>query len=263
MLIRTGDFDSFAANGGRPFDPTLPAAVFLHGAGLDHSVWALHSRWFAHNGWSVLAPDLPGHGRSDGRALRSIAAMADWLAVLLDAAGAGPARLIGHSLGSLVALETAARHPGKVASLGLIGTALPVQVGPALLDAARANGHAAIDMISIWGHGFRAGLGGSPAPGIWMMGAASRLLERARPGVLFADLSACNDYDAGLEAAAGVTVPVTLVFGERDLMTPLKAGKALAAALPNSHTVVLPGAGHMLMAERPDEVLRALAHAQR
>jgi len=261
MLLRTGDFVTFAANGGRAFDPSLPLAVFLHGAGLDHSVWALHSRWFAHNGWSVLAPDLPGHGRSGGQPLASIEEMADWLAQLIEASGAGPAKLIGHSLGSLVALETAARHPAKVSALGLTGAAATMPVSPALLGAAEAGDHAAIDMVSIWGHGFRAALGGSQAPGLWMLGAAGRLLERARPGVLFADLSACNNYKGGLEAAARISVPVTLVLGERDLMTPLKAGRALGAALPNARMVVLPGAGHMLMAEQPDEVLQALSGA--
>lgn len=259
MRLRTGDFETFAANGGRDFDPSLPLAVFLHGAGLDHSVWALHSRWFAQNGWSVLAPDLPGHGRSGGEPLASIEAMADWLAGLIETAGAGPAKLVGHSLGSLIALETAARHPGSVAALGLIGAAAAMPVSPALLGAAAAGAHAAIDMVSIWGNGFRAGLGGSQAPGLWMLGAAERLLERAAPGVLFADLSACNNYKGGLEAAARVAVPVTLVLGERDLMTPLKAGRALGAALSNARVVVLAGAGHMLMAERPDEVLQAIA----
>jgi pimeloyl-ACP methyl ester carboxylesterase len=259
MLLRTGDFQTFAANGGQPFDPSLPLAVFLHGAGLDHSVWALQSRWFAHNGWSVLAPDLPGHGRSGGQPLTSIQEMADWLALLIEAAGAGPAKLIGHSLGSLIALETAARHPNKVASLGLIGAAAAIPVLPVLLSAAQAGDHAAIDMMSIWGTGFSAGLGGSQAPGLWMLGAAERLLERARSGVLFADLSACNDYEGGLEAAARISVPATLVLGERDLMTPLKAGRALGAAISNARVVVIPGAGHMLMAERPGEVLEALS----
>ena len=106
---------------------------------------------------------------------------------------------------------------------------------------------------------FSAGLGGSQAPGLWMLGAAERLLERARPGVLFADLAACNNYEGGLEAAARISAPATLVLGERDLMTPLKAGRALGAALSDARVVVIPGAGHMLMAERPGELLEALS----
>ena len=96
------------------------------------------------------------------------------------------------------------------------------------------------------------------APGLWMHTGAQRVLEACRPGVLFSDLNACNAYGDALAAAAKIAVPATLVLGERDMMTPLKAGKALAAALPNSRTVVLRGAGHMMMAERPDELLAAL-----
>src|ERR1700693_4727799 len=91
-----------------------------------------------------------------------------------------------------------------------------------------------------------------------MLGGADRLLERARPGVLFEDLSACSRYGDGLAAAARVTVPAILVLGERDLMTPAKAGMELARALSNARVVTLKGAGHMLMSERPDEVLEAL-----
>ena len=249
---------AFAATGGREFDPALPCVVLIHGAGFDHTAWALHSRYFAHHGFSVLVPDLPGHGRSQGPALRTIAEMADWIAALLDAARATKARLIGHSMGSLIALETAARHPQKVSALGLIGTSAAMAVGPDLLKAAEANDQAAIDMVSIWGLGFGAELGGSLAPGLWMHGGAQRVLQACAPGVLFSDLSACNSYADALAAGAKVTVPTTLVLGERDMMTPAKAGKALAAAIPNARTVVLRGAGHMLMSERPDELLAAL-----
>ena len=180
MKLSVNGAEVFVATGGREFDRTLPAVVFLHGAGFDHSTWALHDRWFAHHGFSVLAPDLPGHGRSAGPSLSSpglsnrslsspslgsIAEMADWTAALLDAAGVASARLIGHSMGSLIALETAARHPAKVSALSLIGTAAAMTVGPDLLKAAEANDHAAIDMVSIWGLGFQAELGGSLAPG--------------------------------------------------------------------------------------------------
>jgi pimeloyl-ACP methyl ester carboxylesterase len=258
MNLTVNGKDVFAATGGRDFDKSLPAVVLIHGAGFDHSAWALHSRWFAHHGFAVLVPDLPGHGRAQGPALKSIADMADWIAALLDAAGASKARLIGHSMGSLIALETAARHPAKVSALSLIGTAATMTVGPDLLKAAEANDHDAIDMVSIWGLGFDAEIGGSLAPGMWMHGGAQRVLQHCGPGVLFSDLSACNSYQDALAAAAKVTVPTTLILGEKDMMTPAKAGKALAAAIPHARTVMLRGAGHMMMSERPDELLAAL-----
>jgi len=258
MQLNVNGVSTFASTGGRDFDPALPAIVFLHGGGCDHTVWALLARWFAHRGHAVLAPDLPGHGRSGGEVLGSIVAMADWTAALIAASGAGKAALVGHSMGSLIALETAARHPDTVTALALIGTAAAMPVSRDLLAAAEANDHAAVDMVSIWGNGFAAGLGGALVPGAWMVGGTERLLERARPGVLFKDLAACNTYNDGLAAASRVTVPAALVLGERDLMTPLAGGLKLAAALSKARAVTLKGAGHMLMSERPDEVLAAI-----
>jgi pimeloyl-ACP methyl ester carboxylesterase len=161
-------------------------------------------------------------------------------------------------MGSLIALEMSARHPAKVSSLSLIGTAAAMTVGPDLLKAAEANSPDAFDMVSIWGLGFRAELGGSLAPGLWMHQGAQRVLQQVRPGVLFNDLNACNSYQNALAAAAEVKVPATFILGERDMMIPAKAGKTLAAATPNARTVILPGAGHMMMVEAPDELLAAL-----
>src|SRR3954470_9796569 len=133
MQLSVNGLDTYVATGGKEFDSSEPIIVLLHGAGFDHSTWALHSRWFAHHGYGVLAPDLPGHGRSTGAPISTITGMADWTASLLDAAGAATARLVGHSMGSLIALETAARHPARVLGLSLIGTAATMSVGPDLL----------------------------------------------------------------------------------------------------------------------------------
>src|SRR6202158_725201 len=159
MQLSVSGIDTFIATGGREFEASQPTIVLLHGAGFDHTTWALHSRGFAHHGYGVLATDLPGHGRSSGAPLATIADMADWTAALLDAAGAARARLVGHSMGSLIALETAARHPAKISALGLIGTAATMTVGPDLLKAAETSDHAAVDMVSIWGLGYQAELG--------------------------------------------------------------------------------------------------------
>jgi pimeloyl-ACP methyl ester carboxylesterase len=258
MRVAVNGGDTFVATGGRDFDVDLPAVVFLHGAGMDHTVWALLARAFAHHGHAVLAPDFPGHGRSGGAPLTSIGALADWTAALIEASGASAARIVGHSMGSLAALETAARHPGKVTGLGLIATTATMRVSDDLLHAAKSNDHAAVDMMAIWGEGYHATLGGSQAPGLWMLGGAERLLERARPGAIFADLSACNAYMDAPAAAATIGVPAIVIQGSRDLMTPAKGGRALAAAIPNCRLALIEGAGHMLMSERPDEVLAAL-----
>ena len=248
----------FASTGGREHDPSQPLFVFLHGAGMDHSVWALQSRWFAHHGANVLAVDLPGHGRSAGPVLPDIVALADWAERLIASAGSDRAALVGHSMGALIALETAARHPTRAASLSLIGAAAKMPVHPDLLAAAKANSHIAVDMVSLWGLGARATLGGNAAPGLWMLGNVERLLEKAAPGVLHADLAACHAYNAGADSAERVICPATLILGERDMMTPVKGGRALAAMIAGARTIILPGAGHMLMTERPDEVLQAL-----
>ena len=258
MEISVDDTSVSAATGGRIFDPALPTLVFIHGAAMDHTVWALQTRYFAHHGRNVLALDLPGHGHSAGPALAEVADIADWVTRVLDALEIEAAQLVGHSLGSLVALETAARHPERVTALALLGTAVPMPVTDALLSAAESNDHDALDMVNLWGHSRDGQMGGNRAPGLWMTGGGLRLLERSGPGVLHAALSACNAYTHGLASAANVQCPTLLLLGDRDAMTPPKAAKALAEALPNSTMVVLKGCGHMMMAEQPDQVLDAL-----
>jgi pimeloyl-ACP methyl ester carboxylesterase len=247
----------FASTGGRTGDPAAPLIVFLHGAGMDHSVWALQSRALAHAGARVLAVDLPGHGGSEGPALTSIEALADWAAALIATEG-GRASLVGHSMGALIALATASRHPESVARIALVGVGARMPVHPDLIAAAKSDDHAAIDMVSLWGLGASAVRGGSPAPGLWMLGGAARLLERAPKGSLHADLAACNAFAEAEADARRVTCPALLLLGERDQMTPAKSGRALAAQIAGAETRVVAGAGHMLMIEKPAETLEAL-----
>jgi pimeloyl-ACP methyl ester carboxylesterase len=203
MELQVNGQKAYAYTGGKPFDAALPTVVFIHGAQNDHSVWLLQSRWFAHHGFGVLAVDLPGHGRSEGGPLPTIQDLADWIELLLERCGAGAAgknvTLVGHSMGSLTALECASRHPARIARIALIGTAVPMPVSDTLLDAAKNDEPRAIAMINSWSHSPRATFGGYAVPGIWHFGAARRLAERQAPGVLHNDLSACN----GLRARHG------------------------------------------------------------
>ena len=247
----------YAATGGRAFEAALPAVVMIHGAGMDHTVWTLPARSLAHRGRAVLAPDLPGHGKSAGPALTDISAMSAWVLRFLDAAGIDEAALVGHSMGALIALDVAAHAPGRVRRLALLGAAGRMPVHPDLLRAAAADRTEAADLIVSWGHGPVGHLGRGPAPGLWLMVGARRLLERAGEGVLAADLAACDAYDA-VSAAARVAAPAMLILGSEDKMAPPDRAKSFAAALRQVETVLLPGAGHMLTSEAPDAVIDAL-----
>ncbi len=248
----------FAYTAAHELDPKKRTVVFVHGAGLDHSWFGLQSRYFGYHGWNVLALDLPGHGRSQGPAIPTIDGMAQWVFQVLKTLGIERASIIGHSMGSLIALECAARQPGRIERIALIGTAYPMKVGEAFLEAARKNEQAAFDMATIWGHAPQVPLGGNPNPGMWMYGDTLARLARLAPGVLHNDLKACNDYASGLESAAKVTCPALFVLGQRDVMTPAKAAKALQEKIPDSKTKSVAPSGHSLMAEAPDATLDAL-----
>ena len=258
MDLLVGGSPVYAYTGGKRFDAALPAAVFVHGAQHDHSVWILQSRYLAHHGFAVLALDLPGHGRSGGPPLESVEAMAEWLVRVLDAAGVQQASLVGHSMGSLVALETASQGPARVAKIALVGTAFPMKVGDELLGATRDDEPGAIDMINIWSHSGYAQKPSNPGPGFWVVGQNKRLMERMRPGVLHIDFAACNAYRNGIAAAKSVRCPVLFVLGRRDAMTPFKAAQALREAIPHARVADIPASGHALMSEAPDAVLDAL-----
>ena len=261
MMIDVNGAPAYGYTGGKAFDAARPTIVFLHGAQNDHSVWALQSRYFAWHGWNVLAPDLPGHGRSGGDALASVEAMADWLLALLDAAGAQQALLVGHSMGSLIALEAAHRAPERVTGLALLGTTWPMKVSDSLLAASKDALQSAIDMVNIWSHTGPIPRPASPAPGFSATGMSRRLMQRMaerNPAQLFhTDFSACNAYARGGEAAASVRCPVLFVLGSRDVMTPPRSAQALTAALRHGKIVTV-DAGHAMMAEQPDAVLDAL-----
>ena len=262
MQIEIDGATAYAYTGGKPFDAALTTVVFIHGAQNDHSVWALQSRYMAHHGYSVLALDLPGHGRSGGPALASVESMADWVLALVTAAGVQRAILAGHSMGSLIALEAAHRAPELVAGLALLGTTYPMKVADALLETSRNDEQAAIDMVNIWSHSSIAQKPSCPGPGFSVMGGARRLMQRmsARNSdhLFHTDFAACNSYANGEAAAGAVTCPVLFVFGKKDMMTPPRSTKLLTGALAHGKIASV-DAGHQMMSEAPDAVLDALA----
>ena len=258
----------FASTGGRDFDPAQDPIIFLHGSGMDRTVWQLQTRYFAWHGRSVLAVDLPGHGKSEGPAIDNIEAQAAWVIALMDATKIEKAALVGHSMGAALALETAAVYPDRISAIAMCGVAEKMPVHPELLEAAQKGDHHAYDLITSWGFDRLAHLGGYKAPGGWMMGGGMRLLERGRDAVVGTDLAASNAYQGAAAAAANVSCPALFVLGDRDKMTPVRNAQPLIDAINNGAgddapgegalVEIIPDCGHMMMVERPDQTLDAL-----
>jgi len=262
MYLQVNGARTYCYTGTKPFNPEQPTVVFIHGALNDHSVWILQSRYLAHHGWNVLAVDLPGHCRSAGKPPETVEEAADFVVALIKAAGLTRAAVVGHSFGSLIALETAARAPEIVSHLVLVGTAFPMKVSPALLDASLNEPLKALDMVNIFSRSTLAPPPSALGPGTWVFGASLALGRRVlrsnkEANLFYAGFKACDAYTNGLNAMAGVKCPTLFALGDIDQMTPPKAAQSLIAAAANAKVVLLPG-GHHEMNETPEEFLKAL-----
>ncbi len=260
------DYEAYAYTGGKALDASKPTLVFIHGVLNDHSVWILQTRYLAHHGFNVLAVDLPGHGRSGGDAPASVEEAAQFVEALLDSAGVKHAGLIGHSWGSLIALETPARLKERITHIALVGTAFPMKVSPALIEASLNEPMKALQMVNVFS---RATLSAPPSalgPGTWVYGASMALGRRVltsntQVNIFHRGFVACDSYANGLEAMAAVTCPVLFVLGESDQMTPPRTAKSLidqAKAHDKTFTVAKVPMGHHQMSESPEETLNAL-----
>jgi len=260
------DYEAYAYTGGKAFDAAKPTLVFIHGVLNDHSVWILQTRYLAHHGFNVLAVDLPGHGRSGGDAPASVEEAAEFIEALLDAADIKQAGLIGHSWGSLIALEAAAKLKDRITHLALVGTAFPMKVSPALIEASLNEPMKALKMVNVFSRATLAAPPSALGPGTWVYGASMALGRRVLASNTAVNLFhcgfvACDSYANGLVAMTGVTCPVLFVLGESDQMTPPRAAKSLvdqAKAHGKKFTVANVSMGHHQMSEAPEETLNAL-----
>lgn len=262
MYLQVNGHKTYCYTGGKPFDASKPTVVFIHGVLNDHSVWILQTRYVAHHGFNVLAPDLPGHCRSAGDAPSSVEEAAAFIKALLDAAGVQKAALVGHSFGSLIALELAGSAPERVSQLAMVGTAYPMKVSPALLDLSLNQPLKAIEMVNVFSHSMLAPPPSALGPGTWLYGGSSALMKRvlrsnAAVNVFHRGFVACNSYAGGDAAMARVACDVLFLLGRSDQMTLPKMAQALAGKARHGKTVLVQG-GHQLMTEAPEETLLAL-----
>lgn len=266
MNLSVNGHTTYCYTGGKPFDAAKPTVVFIHGVLNDHSVWILQSRYLAHHGFNVLAVDLPGHCRSGGEAPSSVEEAADFIAALLDAAGISRAALVGHSWGSLIALEAASRLHERVTQLVLVGTAFPMKVSPALIEASQQDPEAAMKMVNVFSRSTLAAPPSALGPGTWVYGASLALGRRVlrsntAANVFHRGFVACDRYANGEAAITQITCPVLFVLGAQDQMTPPKAAQGLIAkarAAGKAVTIATPPVGHHQMSETPDATLFAI-----
>lgn len=262
MYLTVNSHSTYCYTGGRAFDAAKPTVIFIHGVLNDHSVWILQTRYLAHHGWNVLAVDLPGHCRSAGEPPATVEDAADFVIALMDAAGLDKAALVGHSMGSLIALEAASRAPARVSQLVLVGAAFPMKVSPALLESSLNEPMKALEMVNIFSRSTLAPPPSAMGPGTWVYGASMALGRRVlasnpRVNLFHTGFKACDRYAHGEEAMAQVTCPVLFVLGSVDQMTPPKAAQGLIKKALNARVVTLPG-GHHQMNETPEPMLAAL-----
>ena len=263
MYIDVNNHKTYAYIGGKDFNPAQRTVVLIHGVLCDHSVWALQSRYLANHGWSVLAVDLPGHCKSAGAPPATVQEGALFVQHLLDALSVKQAALVGHSFGSLIALQAAANMGQRISHLAMVGTAYPMKVSQGLLDASLNEPEKALLMTNVFS---RATLAPPSGAGSWVFGASLALGRRVLASnktvnVFHTGFNACNSYDQGLQAMAALTCPVLMVLGEADQMTLPKNAQPLIAQAKESglslQVVTIPH-GHHQMTESPDETLDAL-----
>ena len=266
MYLTVNNHKTYCYTGGKPFDANKPTIVFIHGVLNDHSVWILQSRYLANHGWNVLAVDLPGHCKSEGDSPASVEEAADFVAQLLDAAGVASAALVGHSWGSLIALEAAAKLKARASHLVMVGTAYPMKVSTALLDASLNEPMKALTMVNVFSRSTLAPPPSALGPGTWVYGASMALGRRVlasnpKVNVFHRGFKACDSYANGEQAIANITCPVLFVLGEQDQMTQAKVAQTLISKARDSGkkiSISNLAMGHHQMTEAPEETLFAI-----
>jgi pimeloyl-ACP methyl ester carboxylesterase len=230
----------------------MSTVVLIHGAAMDSSVWRYQAAALADAGFVPLAVDLPGHGTSEGEPSTTVGGYAGWLLAYLRMIGES-VHLVGHSMGGLVALASAAAEPERVQSVVLIGVADPMAVNPDLLEGTKDGDLSMFPAMVGWMHARDP----IEVPE-WTTQDTLEVILRAAPGVAHADLTACDTFGPVAPTAEKVAAPMCLILGEQDAMTRPARAAAIADAAPHATTVIVEGAGHLVPVERPGVVNEAL-----
>jgi len=220
----------------------------MHGSGLTHIVWSLHEQFYASQGFNVLSIDLPGHGSSEGPALKSIEEISDWVAQLMDKLNISKINFIGHSQGCLVGIDFASRYPNLIDKLVLTAGSYKLPVNQDLIDLAEAGDEKSVLLMMKWGYeGSKAFIGGNPVKKI--INSSREIRE-----ILAVDLNACNNYKDGKESLIKINCPTLCILGDLDKMVPLEVGNKMAAMIKKSKKKIINNCGHMIIFEKAFEM---------
>jgi len=219
------------------------ALMLIHGAGGNHLHWPAPLRRLP--GTRVYAIDLPGHGRSSGPGRTAIEDYAADVVGFLDGVGLDRAILVGHSMGGAIAQTVALRYPERVAGLVLVGTGARLRVSPLLLDGILQNFQGVLELMADWAWG-----PGTPSERVER---GRRMMARVDPQVLWGDFAACDRFDIR-DQVGQIGVPTLIITGSEDRMTPPKFARWLEEQIPQARLVLVEGAGHMVMLEKPEGI---------
>jgi pimeloyl-ACP methyl ester carboxylesterase len=224
-----------------------PAVVLIHGAGGTHLHWPYNLRRM--NNHRVLAPDLPGHGKSEGIGEQSIDSYAQVLADWLQEIGIKKAVFVGHSMGGAIGQSLALNHPKLVHGLVLVSTGPVLPVNQDLLEkiSSPATSSAALDLITKWSY--------SRETDPKLIQQAREQMGAIRPTVIYGDFVACNHFNS-TDRLSEIITPTLILCGDGDKMTPIHLSKQLNENIPNASLTLIPDAGHMVMIEQPERVAK-------
>ena len=238
----------FVSTGGMDIDKNKPTVLLMHGSGLSHIVWSLHEQFYASHGFNVLAVDLPGHGNSEGPALKTIQEISDWIKLLMLKINIHKIIIIGHSQGSLVGIDFGSRYPELISKLVLVAGSYRMSVNNDLIELAEAGDEKAVLLMMKWGYeGSKAFIGGNPVKKI--INSSREIRE-----ILAVDLNACNNYKDGKESLEKINCPTLCIFGDSDKMVPLEIGDKMAKMIKNSEKKIISNCGHMIIFEKAFEM---------
>ena len=238
----------FVSTAGMKIDIKKSTILLMHGSGLSHIVWSLHEQFYASQGFNVLSVDLPGHGDSDGPALKSIQDISDWIKEVMNVTKIEKIIFIGHSQGCLVGIDFGSRYPDLINKLILVAGSYKLPVNQDLLDLSESGDEKALLLMMKWGYeGSKAFIGGNPVKKI--INSTREIRE-----ILAVDLNACNNYKNGKESLEKINCPTLCIFGDLDKMVPLEVGNKMATMIKNSEKRVINNCGHMIIFEKAFEM---------